>query len=173
MAELPAWATEPVEIVDADPDWSRQAQRLADQVADRLSPWLRSSVEHVGSTAVPGLAAKPILDLQALICGWETIPPIAEALTRDGWFRVSPELDQRSWRRFFVAVRAGRRHAHLHLMQPGAVRWQQQRDFRDALRADPVLAERYAALKRGLAATGTDREQYSAAKTDFVRSVVS
>ena len=58
-------------------------------------------------------------------------------------------------------------------MQPGAVRWQQQRDFRDALRADPVLAERDATLKRGLAAAGIDREQYPAAKTAFVRAVVS
>ena len=86
---------------------------------------------------------------------------------------VPPDLDQRPWRRFFVKVADGRRSAHLHVMSPDSPRWRQQLNFRDALRADPVLTAEYAALKRTLADQyADDREAYTAAKADFIRSVL-
>jgi GrpB-like predicted nucleotidyltransferase (UPF0157 family) len=86
---------------------------------------------------------------------------------------VPPEIDRRPWRRFFVRVVDGRRVMHLHVMTLECPRWREQVIFRDALRADEKLVERYAALKRTLAAQhADDREAYSAAKSDFVRAVL-
>jgi len=78
------------------------------------------------------------------------------------------------WRRFFVEVTDGRRSAHLHVMTINSPRWSQQIAFRDALRADPSPIVEYAAVKSALAGKRTaDRETYTAAKADFIRSVLA
>jgi GrpB-like predicted nucleotidyltransferase (UPF0157 family) len=169
MTDLPAWATEAVQISDPDTTWPVEAARAVSHLKQQLGRWLLSEIEHVGSTAIPDLAAKPVIDLQALIASWAPVPQISQELAADDWHLVPPHLDQRPWRRFFVHVRDGRRHAHLHLMRPGAARWDEQLIFRDLLRSDRGLRERYATLKRNLATTDDDRERYSAAKTGFVR----
>lgn len=139
----------------------------------KLAPWLVAPVEHIGSTAVPGLAAKPILDLQAAVANLRVAPLIAESLTAAGWSYVAPALDRRPWRRFFVKVEDGRRVAHLHVMAQGTARWDEQLAFRNVLRGDPGLVEAYAALKRDLAARHrADRESYTAAKSHFVCAVL-
>jgi GrpB-like predicted nucleotidyltransferase (UPF0157 family) len=173
VTDWPAWATETVEVRSPDPAWQASGERERETLQASLAQWLVVPVEHVGSTSVPGLAAKPILDLQAAIADLRAVPLIAEKLAPIGWHQVPPELDQRPWRRFFVKVGDGRRAAHLHVMVAGTARWDEQLIFRDALRADPSLAEAYAALKRDLVARhATDREQYSSAKAAFVRAVL-
>jgi GrpB-like predicted nucleotidyltransferase (UPF0157 family) len=95
----------------------------------------------------------------------------AAALAPHDWHYVDPDLDQRPWQRSFIKVTDGRRSAHLHVMTPDSPRWNQQIAFRDALRADPSLIADYATLKRTLAAKHTDnREAYTAAKSDFIRT---
>jgi GrpB-like predicted nucleotidyltransferase (UPF0157 family) len=169
----PAWATEPVDLVDADPAWIAQGKREREHLETLLAPWLTARVEHVGSTAIPDLPAKPIIDLQAPVSDLSGPNPIAAVLAPHDWHYIDPALDQRPWRRFFVKVIHGRRHAHLHLMTPDSPHWQQQIAFRDALRSDPTLTADYAALKRVLAAKHTDdREAYTAAKSDFIRTVL-
>ena len=122
---------------------------------------------------MPGLAAKPILDLQVAVGDLRVAPAIAETLTPAAWHYVAPHLDRRPWRRFFVKVRGDRRVAHLHVVAKDSVRWQEQLDFRDALRADPDLLEAYAALKNELAAQhADDRKAYSAGKSEFIRAVL-
>ncbi len=157
-----SWTHEAVHIVDADPTWAATAAVLADQVA----PHVDGPVEHVGSTAVPGLAAKPIVDLMAGV-------EVLDGRTVPGWHLVPPELDLRPYRRFHVLVSGDRRVAHLHLMRTDAPRWAEQLAFRDALRGDDTLRDAYAALKRRLAATASDREAYTEAKGDFVREVLA
>lgn len=173
MTDWPAWATETVEVRPPDPAWQQGGERERQALEASLASWLVAPVEHVGSTAVPGLAAKPILDLQAAVVDLRAAPVIAEILAPGGWNYVAPDLDRRPWRRFFVKVIAGRRVAHLHVMTKGTTRWDEQLAFRDALRADPDFAEAYAAVKRDLAAQHTaDRESYTAAKSDFIRAVL-
>jgi GrpB-like predicted nucleotidyltransferase (UPF0157 family) len=143
-------------------------------VDSALDGELAAGVEHVGSTAVPGLAAKPILDLQAAVEDVSGAGRIAAALTPDGWHLVPPELDGRQGRLLFVKVVAGRRAAHLHLTTAEDPSRQHRRTFRDALRADPALAQTYADLKRFLAGQhADDREAYTAAKSDFIDAVVN
>jgi GrpB-like predicted nucleotidyltransferase (UPF0157 family) len=170
----PAWAGEPVRLVDPDPGWTAHGEHERDQLETLLAPWLVGRIEHVGSTAVPGLPAKPVLDLQALVPNLADAQSIATALAPHDWHYVDPDLDGRPWRRFYVKVVDGRRSAHLHVMTPGTPRWQQQIAFRDALRADPAVAADYARLKRALAAAhGHDREAYSTGKDDFVATVLA
>jgi GrpB-like predicted nucleotidyltransferase (UPF0157 family) len=169
----PDWAGEPVDLVDADAAWIGRGQQERDRLEALLSPWLIARIEHVGSTAIPDLPAKPIIDLQAPVADLSDSDPIAAALAPHDWHFVDPELDQRPWRRFFVKVTDGRRSAHLHVMTRDNPRWHQQIAFRDALRVDPNLTADYAALKRVLAAEfSDDREAYTAAKSDFIRTVL-
>lgn len=169
----PRWANDAIALVDADPEWQAQGQRLRDILEVLLAPWLTTGVEHVGSTAVPGLAAKPIIDLQAAVTDLDEAEAMATVLGPHDWQYVPPHLDQRPWRRFFVMVAGGQRIAHLHIMTAGAPRWHQQIAFRDALRADSSVAARYAELKHALVAQhGDDREAYSAAKSSFIQAVL-
>ena len=170
----PAWATEPIDLVDADPAWTGRGEQERDRLETLLEPWLVARIEHVGSTAIPNLPAKPIIDLQAPVADLADARPITAALGPHDWHYVDPDLDQRPWRRFFVKVAGGQRSAHLHIMVLDSPRWHQQIAFRDALRADPTLTADYAALKRVLAIRHSDnREAYTAAKSDFIRKVLA
>jgi GrpB-like predicted nucleotidyltransferase (UPF0157 family) len=173
VTDWPAWATESVHVRLPDAAWQERGEQERRSLEASLAPWLVAPVEHVGSTAVPGLDAKPILDLQAAVADLQCAPRVATVLVHLGWHYVDPNLDGRTWRRFFVKVVDGCRAAHLHLMTRQSPRWAEQLMFRDALRADPQLAENYSALKRSLAAQyKDDREAYSAAKSDFVAFVL-
>jgi GrpB-like predicted nucleotidyltransferase (UPF0157 family) len=172
----PAWAYERLVICAYDPGWADRAGAERERLTELLAPWLTGAVEHVGSTAVPGLAAKPVVDLMAPVRDLAQLDgPAAERLTADGWCYVPPELDERSWRRLFVRPDPAGQHriAHLHVIPDGHPRWEQQLAFRDALRDDAGLAGRYADLKRALASEhGDDREAYSAGKAEFVAAVL-
>jgi GrpB-like predicted nucleotidyltransferase (UPF0157 family) len=166
----PAWATAPVLVAPHDPGWSRRGRELAARLDELLVAWRTRPTEHVGSTAVPGLAAKPVLDLQVALPDFAGTAEIMVALARDGWHPVPPELDRRPWRRFFVLPDGERRAAHLHLLLDGGDRWRAQLAFRDALRASAELAAEYAGIKRELAAANPhDREAYTRGKDDFLR----
>lgn len=173
MNEWPAWATEDVDVRPSDPEWQHRGEKERLLLEVQLEPWLVAPIEHVGSTAVPHLPAKPILDFQAAVSALDDAAGIAAALAPTGWHHVPPELDARAWRRFFVKVTHGHRVAHVHVMLLSTARWHQQLAFRDALRGDPHLAQRYAALKQDLASQHvTNREAYTAGKTDFIAHVL-
>ncbi len=172
MTDPPAWTTERVEVRPPDPGWQRLGEELCRTVEAVLAPWLVAPVEHVGSTAVTGLASKPVLDLQAAVADLGCAPAAARALG-DRWHLVPADLDARPWRRFLVRVVDDARAAHLHLLPAGSARWGEQPAFRDVLRRDPVLVRRYAALERALAVRhASDREAYTAAEGEFVRAVL-
>jgi GrpB-like predicted nucleotidyltransferase (UPF0157 family) len=178
MSEVtPPWAYETPEIRPHDPRLLLVAGTECGRLAELLAPWLADGVEHVGSTAVPGLAAKPVIDLMASVRDLSAVVAQAgDGLAADGWCYVPPELDQRPWRRFFVKPDESGQHrvAHLHLIQAGHPRWAEQLAFRDALRHDGQLAREYADLKRLLAARHAgDREAYTAAKAAFVANALA
>ncbi|MEC0126088.1 GrpB family protein [Paenibacillus pabuli] len=169
----PAWATESVEIVEHNPEWSSQALEEIQQLRDSLQHLNIHRFEHIGSTSIPGLPAKPIIDLMGEVQSWDHMHIIAEHLNPIEWNYVPPELDGREYRRFWVRVKDGKRAVHLHLMRPGEERWNRQVQFRDVLRQRPDLVEAYAALKAKLADENKDdREAYTAAKTEFILQVL-
>lgn len=132
-------------------------------------PNMAFEIDHIGSTAVPGLPAKPILDI-AMRAGADDEPRIADALVALGYI----DRGIRSGR-LFIRLRNGDVRTHnLHLYRPDDPDCRDQIAFRDALRADPDLRERYAALKQDLVSClgDTGRGRYANGKTDFVRTTV-
>jgi GrpB-like predicted nucleotidyltransferase (UPF0157 family) len=173
---VPAWAAERVHLSGYDSRWPGRAAEYANELRPALAPWLLGAIEHVGSTAVPGLVGKPVIDLMAQVTDIDVVvDQAAGTLAELDWRHVPPEFDGRPWRRFFAKVSSNGQHrrAHLHLMAPGAVRWDQQLRFRDALRADAALRDRYAEVKSRLArAHADDRERYTDEKAIFVTGVL-
>lgn len=170
----PAWATEPVEVLPPDPTWLARGEQQGHQLERDLAEWLISPVEHIGSTAVAGLAAKPVLDFQAQVADFGCIPVITQVLAPMGWHAVPAELDQRPWERFFIQALEERRCAHLHVLRAGTAQWSDRLKFRDALRSDSALAAEYTQLKTALAIIyRDDREEYTRAKAAFVAKVLT
>ncbi|MGM0751711.1 MAG: GrpB family protein [Bacillota bacterium] len=169
----PKWAVETIEIVPPNPDWIDRGNAAVKELLQLLDPFGVKEVEHVGSTSIRDLPAKPIIDLMAKIPSFGGLEEIAEKLGEDQWHYVPPKLDNRPWRRFFIKVEKEKRVAHLHLMLEGEPRWEQQRLFRDRLNGTPSLKEEYAELKKHLADKfPDDREAYSEAKTVFIQRVL-
>ncbi|MEJ8302755.1 GrpB family protein [Saccharibacillus sacchari] len=172
--EWPIWATEAIEIKPADPLWIAKGAEEAAQLKKLLSDYQVSEIEHMGSTSIPGLPAKPILDLMARIPSYHELGDIIAALAAHDWHYVPPELDGVPSRRFFVKVKSDKRHCHLHLMLHNESKWDRQLRFRDILRERPDLVDEYAELKTKLADEHKDdREAYTRAKTDFVQRVLA
>lgn len=156
-----------VAIADYDPAWPDQYAALAADLRAKLPAELLLGLEHYGSTAVPGLPAKPVIDVLL------DVPDFAAA-KRSFIPRLAGESCEVWWyddHLVFIgrAGLGGVRTYHLHVAPRGHRLWQGL-IFRDRLRADAALAAEYAQLKRGLAtAHGDDRERYTAAKGEFVR----
>lgn len=171
------WATEPVRVVDHVQGWAGLAARFAEEVEGLFAGCLTSEVLRVGSAAVPGLPAKPIIDLQAVSGDpAAALAAVAEAAAAAGWMFVPRELDQRAWRWLVVRISpdARSRLAHLHLMPPGLQRWGDQLLFRDRLRSSSSLRAEYVQVKQQAAAQHpSDREAYGRAKAEFVLRVVA
>jgi GrpB-like predicted nucleotidyltransferase (UPF0157 family) len=171
-ASLRAAIAEPVELSPHDPAWVEiflaERQRLLSAL-----PGTFLAIQHIGSTAVRGLAAKPVVDLLAGVNSMATARSLGAALCCIGYATseaFNASLADRQW---FMRWADGRRSHHLHVVVHGSPAWQERIAFRDALRDDPALAERYVALKQALAAAHReDREGYTAAKTDFIRAVL-
>lgn len=159
-----------VEVVEPDPAWLRWAEVLMGRVQAALGVRVLG-LQHVGSTAVPGLAAKPVVDLDLTVAD-----PAAEAsylpeLQRAGFTLVVREP---WWQQHRCLVHADPR-CNLHVFGPGAAEPQRHRIFRDWLRTHPDDLARYAATKRRAAdevlATGEDVEAYNARKQAVVREI--
>ena len=162
---------EEVALVAFDPSWARMYELERERLM-ALFPGQWLDVQHIGSTAVTGMPAKPVLDLMA---GVESMA-VADAMIRPlehAGYATSAEFNATlSDRRWFMRWLDGRRTHHLHVVVLGGQEWRRRLRFRDALRADAQLADRYAALKLECARRfGKDREAYTHAKSHFVLSV--
>ena len=147
----------PVEIVAADPEWGKRFDEENAALRDVLGPWLTGAIEHIGSTAVPGLGAKPVIDIMAAV----------EAL---GYCYAPYRTDREHW---FCKPSFRARTHHLHLMPVASATWTEAIAFRDLLRAEPAVAREYEALKRRLAMEfHHDREAYTAGKGPFITEIV-
>ena len=169
-AMLEAILVNPVVIVDYDPSWPATYQQLRDRLAAALGP-LVVTIEHVGSTAVPGLAAKPITDLDVVIADRADLPAIIERLRPLGYHH---EGDLGVPGREAFTTPAGAPPHHLYVCAAGTPALDRHLAFRDALRADPALAGAYGNLKHILAARlGGNRAGYTEAKSAFIEQVLA
>jgi GrpB-like predicted nucleotidyltransferase (UPF0157 family)/chloramphenicol 3-O-phosphotransferase len=155
-------------IAEYDSAWPALFERLAGPLRAALTG---ATVEHIGSTAVPGLAAKPIIDIDAVVGSPEDVPAAIATVVRLGYVHQGDVGI--SGRETFLSPPTAPPH-HLYLVVAGGEPHRAHLDFRDHLRANPESARRYAALKRELAERFRDsRNGYTQAKSAFVESVLS
>ncbi|QHC32656.1 GrpB family protein [Streptomyces sp. HF10] len=159
----------PMVITAYDPVWPEAFAVEAARIA-AVCP-VGTAVEHIGSTAVPGLAAKPVLDV---LVGVAALEPegaaCVRALVANG-YRYKPDFEAAMPdRRYLTRSTAdGVRIANVHLVRRGDPMWRQTLAFRDALRQDPALRAGYEAAKRAaLAAAPEDVHRYNDAKAPFI-----
>jgi GrpB-like predicted nucleotidyltransferase (UPF0157 family) len=157
----------PVEVHQADPAAPEVASRLIALIASR---WAATPAEHVGSSAVPGLAGKNIIDL-LLAAEPAHLPAITQALLELGFQLQVPALFPATQPMLWGAFRYGpsEYRVHVHVVPANSPEVAALRSFRDALRADRRLCRRYAALKRAIVAAGpVDPVAFTTAKHDSI-----
>ena len=162
-----------INVVDYDSEWARRFEEERALLEEVLAPWLEGGVHHVGSTAVPGLAAKPYVDMIAGVRDFDEARAAYGPLEAHGYVHTphrpgiahhfskpSADLDELT-------------HG-LHLTEPGSDLWRERLVFRDALRRDPELAAEYAMLKLRLAQQHPlDAGAYTEGKRAFVARVLA
>lgn len=164
---------ETLEIAPYDPKWPILFAAERDRIAAALGA-LALRIDHNGSTSVPGLAAKPIIDIQISVRSLQPIEAYAIRLAQLEYVHV-PHPDD-SFCPFFHRPAAWPHTHHVHVVQTGGAEERRTLAFRDYLREHPVVARQYEELKRGLApqhnaADFSSRQAYADAKTSFVSSV--
>jgi GrpB-like predicted nucleotidyltransferase (UPF0157 family) len=155
-----------VRLVPYRKEWARLFRTEAKHLTAALEEQVRS-VEHVGSTAIPGLASKPVLDILAGVASLDGARNSISTLERLHYeFRLDEEIPDRL---FFRRRVGGRRTHHLSLAEPGSGFYVRTVLFRDYLRAHPDAVAEYEAVKRELAARfPRDRDAYMRGKTSFI-----
>ena len=164
-------AVTPVAIAEYDPRWPEVYQeekaRIQGVIGHRVA-----ALEHIGSTAVPGLAAKPIIDIMAGVRQLADAEECIGPLQGIGYQYVHHSVVGFPERRYFHREAADGQGYHLHMVERGGEFWERHLLFRDYLRAHPRVAAEYEELKREMAGRfGGDRDGYTEAKTSFIRSV--
>jgi GrpB-like predicted nucleotidyltransferase (UPF0157 family) len=162
----------PVQVHEADPDAAEVARRLIALVASR---WPATPAEHIGSTAVPGLAGKGIVDL-LLAADPAHIPAITQALHELGFQPQRPAAFPATRPMLWGTYRhrATTYRVHVHVVPASSPEVAAMRGFRDALCADPVLRRRYVALKRAIVAGGpADPVAFTRAKHDWIAATLA
>jgi GrpB-like predicted nucleotidyltransferase (UPF0157 family) len=159
---------EPVVIVEADPAWPERYEAERARLAAALVGH-EHALEHCGSTSVPGLAAKPVIDVLLGVHEWPMAPATIAAVVGVGYeHRGDGGVPGREYFRRGVP-----RAYQVHACRHGGVFWRAHLAFRDRLRADRALAQEYEALKRALALRfPNDRLAYTDAKAPFIRRVL-
>ncbi|HEV1997511.1 MAG TPA: 2-amino-4-hydroxy-6-hydroxymethyldihydropteridine diphosphokinase [Candidatus Dormibacteraeota bacterium] len=167
----PTLVADAVILVDYDQRWPEEFAAEERRLRDALGP-LAERIDHVGSTSVPGLMAKAIIDVQVSVPDVTAMDSYIGPLESLGYAHVpDPRFPTYP---FFRYPATGPRKFHLHVAQSGSVEETEHVVFRDRLRADPVLARSYSDLKRELARRFfADRVSYSTSKGDFVESVLA
>lgn len=156
-----------------DPEWVRRFEAERAALEQALAPWLDGRVEHIGSTSVPGLAAKPTLDMIAGVRDLEESRAAIGPLAAMGYVHA-PHRPRALWFYKPPDSEPAEHTHHLHLTRPGSDLWRERLGFRDALRANPALAREYEALKRHLAVVHrNDEAAYGRAKRTFVTGVLA
>lgn len=162
---------EPVRIVPADAAWPARFEVERQALADVIGRWAPGGIHHVGSTAVPGLAAKPVIDILVGVHDLASSRACFEPVEQLGYLYAPYLTEEMHW---FCKPDPSRRTHHLHLVPVDSQRFRAELAFRDHLRAHPDTAAAYATLKHRLATRYEhDREAYTEAKAGFIRDVLA
>jgi GrpB-like predicted nucleotidyltransferase (UPF0157 family) len=170
-----AWVTEPpkltgkIQVVDYDPDWPRLFEREAERIRDVLGERV-VQLEHVGSTSVPGLAAKPIIDVLLVVPDSSDEPAYVPDLEAAGYRLVIREPDWFEHR----CLKGPDTNVNLHVYPPACPEIERYLLFRDRLRSHPEERAHYQRVKRELAERDwTYVQEYADAKTEVVEGIIA
>jgi GrpB-like predicted nucleotidyltransferase (UPF0157 family) len=170
LSDPTGWPEFRITVVDHDPGWPARFEQEAALLDDAIGTWVTGGIHHVGSTAVPGLAAKPVIDVLAGVVDLETAKACFEPLSRLQYLYAPILADQMHW--FCKPDPATRTH-HLHLVPTDSPAFRSELAFRDYLRAHHETADDYETLKWSLAARFEhDRQAYTQGKTGFIVDVL-
>lgn len=162
----------PVVIVDYDPEWPKIYEKEKQEILKVIGHMVRS-IEHVGSTSIPGLGAKPIIDIIAGVGDEKAADECVRILADIGYDDVTPQPETHDWY-YCLGKRLGNIYCHLHLVKDRSSFWENHILFRDYLRGEPDVAREYYELKKSLAEKfRCERLKYNLAKTEFITSVVN
>jgi GrpB-like predicted nucleotidyltransferase (UPF0157 family) len=165
-------ADQSIELIDDDPNWPARFVEQKTRLTMILNSWLAGEIEHIGSTSVPGLRSKPIVDILAPVQSLVSSRAAMPILEEDGWlfWADDPNQDYRLW---FLRPNPTARTHHLQIIQHDHPSFQALIVFRDVLRRDVKARAAYSALKADLANKHqSDRNAYSNAKTEFVQAIL-
>lgn len=162
---------EPVRVEAYDSRWPALFEYEAARLDEAIGPWITGGIHHVGSTAVPGLAAKPTVDIAIGVADLPTSRPCIDVLAELDYCYWPYRAEVMHW---FCKPNQSRRTYHLHLIATGSSRFREEICFRDYLRTHPNSAERYQLLKQHLASEHPhDREAYTQGKAYLVAELTA
>ncbi len=161
---------EPIHVVPYDPAWPARFDEERSALAVAIGDWVVGGVHHVGSTSVPGLESKPIIDILVGVRDLQGSRSCFDRLLALEYVYAPYRATEMHW---FCKPSPSRRTHHLHLVPAGSPRFRDELAFRDYLRSHRNVAQEYGELKRDLAKEFQhDREAYTAAKADFIRATI-
>lgn len=161
---------EPIQLAPPDPSWPTRFEQERVLLEEAIGEWISGGVHHVGSTAVPGMEAKPIIDILVGVESLRSSLVCFEPLAKLEYLYAPYLSKEMHW---FCKPHPARRTHHLHLIPTDSKRYRDELAFRDRLRSAPEIAGRYAALKRELAVRhADDREAYTEGKGGFVAATL-
>lgn len=157
----------PIDVIDYDAGWPDLAATALVELKTAL-PGIFLAIEHIGSTSVPGLAAKPVIDLMAAAEEVDMVARHDRVLSGLGYGRFGTGMPGRL---FYQRDRDGRRTHHLHVVPARDFTTRNELLLRDYLRSHPGDVARYAELKRRLATVALSGDEYTRAKTDLIQEL--
>ena len=158
-----------IKIADYDPDWPNKFEKHAKIIAGAIGGSLLC-IEHIGSTSVPGLAAKPIIDILVVVPNSANESAYLPQLEAVGYVLRVREPNWNEHRMF----RTVNKDVHIHIYSAGCVEIQRNLAFRDRLRSNAEDRRRYEHVKRELAAKEwPDMNAYAQAKTEVIESIIA
>jgi GrpB-like predicted nucleotidyltransferase (UPF0157 family) len=167
-------SNEPVLLAQYDTCWTGIFQREAEVLRRVLSAFGLRAVEHIGSTAVRGMTAKPIVDIVGGAGDIARMPRSDDPIWASAGYVWGHAVDDQKWLYFVKRDSRGKRVAQLHVVPFEGDFWNRVIAFRDALRSNAALAQQYESLKIRLAAAyGHDRIRYRDEKAQFISDVIA
>jgi GrpB-like predicted nucleotidyltransferase (UPF0157 family) len=162
---------ERIELSEYNPEWPFEFEKERTFLIEKIGEWLCGSVEHVGSTAVPNLMAKPVIDIMFGVDSLEESKQAIDVMVKSGYCYFPYKVDVMHW---FCKPSYSHRTHHLHLIPFKSSLWKERILFRDVLRSNKSVAKEYQDLKQLLALKhATDRESYTENKWPFIKKVIA
>lgn len=160
-----------IELVEYNPDWAKMYEEMKELFYSSFGNKI-SAIEHIGSTSIPDLAAKPIIDIMLGVEILKDADGIIPKMRELGFEYVSKYEDVMPYRRYFVKRENGKSTYHVHTVEINSSFWKRHLLFRDYLRRNPQARDDYCKLKKELAQKEwKDRNDYTDAKTEFICNI--